>query len=382
MRRALALALALFGCGGEPATTTDILVTLPFDVVFPQAQDPDVPVSHAPDLASHDAAAGAEDGDGATIDAPDSKAGAPDAISSDGALRSECTPGTQRCTGAKHREHCTPDGQWTPMDGCALATACHPPTGACAPVVCEPQSSQCASSFATQKCLPSGTGWEAAHACPAGIGCKDGKCFDSGCLSRALLLVDASSSMGVHWETVQASIQAVIAANPKATFGLLPFPSEAKPCTVSGTPAVAIDDKAPDAVGAWFQTHPPFGQTPLVDALAAVAANAGAIFGPGGGSLVVISDGADTCAFPLEADPITREAKIVTALADSTAGLLQSGVQTWVVGYAYEGSTGQLDAIAEAGGTPAGKWLPAGTEQELTVALKGIARDLKACLAD
>ncbi|GMV41077.1 MAG: hypothetical protein AMXMBFR64_27930 [Myxococcales bacterium] len=381
MERMLCLAMALVGCGGEPATTADIMVTLPFDVVFAEADAGAQADTLVLDAVASDLAGGNDEAD-TTLEDQDTAAPADTGTTDAGTPPKQCTPGALQCTGAKHREKCTQDGHWTTTDGCALATACHPPTGTCAPVVCEPQSSQCASSFATQKCLPSGTGWEAAHACPAGVGCKDGKCFDSGCLSRALLLVDASSSMGVHWETVQASIQAVIAANPKATFGLLPFPSEAKPCTVSGTPAVAIDDQAPDAVGAWFQTHPPFGQTPLVDALAAVAASAGAIFGPGGGSLVVISDGADTCAFPLEADPIAREAKIVAALTDSTSALLESGVQTWVVGYAYEGSTGQLDAIAEAGGTPAGTWLPAGTEQELTVALKGIARDLKTCLAD
>lgn len=374
------LLLAVVRCAA-PAEPPDAQSALPWDIQFPGPDAPAADVAPDANPATDAAPDTAPDAD-ATQDA-----GAPDAPPrSDTPGRStpdtpstECSPGARRCAGVKARERCDVTGHWRESGACALATACHPPTGACAPIVCEPQSSACASSFAKRRCLPTGTGWEAAEACPDGHGCRDGTCIDPSCLSQALILVDASSSMGVHWDAVQASIAAVAAANPKVTFGLVPFPA-AGACGVTSTPAVPLGSKDASALGTWFQSHPPYGQTPLVDALAAVEQAAPALF-PGGGSLLLLSDGADTCAWPLEPDPAVREAQVVEALAASTAALRDThDVDTWVIGYAYQGSTAQLDAIAQSGGTPTGAWIPAGSEQELLVALETIVADLKGCL--
>lgn len=380
------LASALAVACTEPAPARDATVGVPWDVHFPTTD------AATSDAGPADAATGSADAeadappDDVAADAGPPADGAPTADASDtpaGALdtsTTSCAPGARRCAGVKTRERCDATGQWREAAPCALSTACHPPTGACSPVVCEPQTTSCASSFATRRCLPTGTGWEPAEACPDGLGCQDGTCIDPSCLARALLLVDASSSMAAHWDAVQASIAAVAAANPKVTFGLLPFPASAA-CGVTVLPAVPIDTKDPAAVPTWFAAHAPYGQTPLVDALAATEQAAVALFGPVGGSLVVLSDGADTCAWPLEPDPVDREAKVTAALAASAAMLRDAhGVQTWVIGYAYQGSTGQLDAIAQSGGTATGAWVPAGSEQELTLALGSIVADLKGCL--
>ena len=131
-------------------------------------------------------------------------------------------------------------------------------------------------------------------------------------------------------------------------------------------------------MAAWFEEHQPFGQTPLLAAMNHMGAVLPDTF-PAGGALVVLSDGADTCAYSGMSYE-EREALIVDELGAVTSGLFADhGIKTVVVGYQYEGNPDQLNAIAQSGGTGMEAYTEAGGEQELTMALVAIVDDLKEC---
>jgi hypothetical protein len=61
--------------------------------------------------------------------------------------------------------------------------------------------------------------------------CKNATCIYSGCVPSALLVIDRSSSMEYHWDTVRDSVAQWVEANPGVRFGLYTFPGEMS-CTV------------------------------------------------------------------------------------------------------------------------------------------------------
>ena len=63
----------------------------------------------------------------------------------------------------------------------------------------------------------------------------------------------------------------------------------------------------------------------------------------------------------------------------STLGLLNQNIRTYVVGYNYDNDTSGLDARAVNGGTRRDHYTYVGDEEELDRAFESIIRDMKAC---
>ncbi|MFH1530396.1 MAG: vWA domain-containing protein [Pseudomonadota bacterium] len=289
-----------------------------------------------------------------------------------------CTPEAWFCVDLGTAAECNAAGDFYEETTCPFGNKCSEITGTCAPMVCGPASVACATPTSWRKCLPSGTGWSVETACLDGKVCAKGICMKEECLSQVVFLVDTSQSMNLHWGAVAASIGALTSDNPLSTIGLATFPEFMSICEVPQDLKVPFAAGAGPDVAAWFEEHQPFGQTPLLAAMNHMAAVLPDIF-PGGGALVVLSDGADTCAYstlPYE----EREALIVGELGAVTAGLFADhGIKTVVVGYLYEGNTDQLNAIALSGGTGMASYTEAGNEEELTMALVALVEDLKEC---
>jgi hypothetical protein len=102
--------------------------------------------------------------------------------------------------------------------------------------------------------------------------------------------------------------------------------------------------------------------------------NAAEIFGDLGGSLIVLTDGQDSCYY-------NQGLAIQTFLALATSALyLDYKVTTYSIGYSYGGSTPiELDTIAINGGSGLRSHISAGNEEELSSALEGVIDRVKFC---
>lgn len=289
-----------------------------------------------------------------------------------------CAPDAWFCVDLETAAECNATGDYYEELICPFGNKCSEITGKCEPMVCAPAAVACATPSSWHKCLPSGTGWSLETDCPEGTVCADGFCMKEECLSQLVFLVDTSQSMALHWDAVAASIEALTTNNPLSFIGLATFPEFNTICEVPQALKVPFAAGAGSDVAAWFEDNQPFGQTPLLAAMNHMAAILPDTF-PGSGALVVLSDGADTCSYSdLSYDE--REALIAEELAAATAGLFADhGIKTVVVGYQYQGNPGQLNAIAQNGGTGMETYTEAGDEQELTMALVAIVDDLKEC---
>ncbi len=289
-----------------------------------------------------------------------------------------CTPNEWLCLDLETAAECNDEGDYYDEMICSFGAKCSEISGKCEPTVCNPASVACATPTSWHKCLPSGTGWSFETGCPEGKVCANGSCMNEDCLSQVVFLVDTSQSMATHWDAVAASIEALMSNNPLSYVGLATFPEFMSICDVPQTFKVPFAAGAGPDVAAWFEEHQPFGQTPLLAAMNHMGAVLPDTF-PAGGALVVLSDGADTCAYSGMSYE-EREALIVDELGAVTSGLFADhGIKTVVVGYQYEGNPDQLNAIAQSGGTGMEAYTEAGGEQELTMALVAIVDDLKEC---
>jgi hypothetical protein len=292
-----------------------------------------------------------------------------------------CTPGEDACLALKMSGHCNEAGDaWNKTD-CEDGYACNETSGKCQSVLCSPSSSGCADGTHTQECLPSGTGYTAPIPCDGGYVCAGGKCMAEECLAEVLFLVDTSSSMYSHWEAVGTSILKMAAMSPTASFGMINFPKYGNSgCDIPSGAVVPLAAGQSAGLSAWFEENNAFGLTPLVATMQAMPALLPGLFTSGKGTLILLSDGADTCAYASMTDLEEREKLVIADLEAAAADLLaKSGIKTFVIGYQYEGNTAELDAIAKNGGTGKDTYTEAGNEQELFSALVGIAKDLKLC---
>ncbi len=299
-------------------------------------------------------------------------------IDASGETTVTCTPEAFFCLDLETSAECNAEGDYYEEVVCPFGNKCSELSGVCEPMTCAPASVACATSTSWHKCLPSGTGWSFETACPEGKICANGSCMNEECLSQVVFLVDTSQSMALHWDAVAASIAALGSDNPASYIGLATFPEFLTICEVPQAFKVPFASGAGDDVAAWFGENDPFGQTPLLAAMEHMAGVLPDVF-PAGGALVVLSDGADTCAYPGMSYE-EREALIVEGLTETTAALFtEHGIKTVVVGYQYEGNPDQLNAIAANGGTGKETYTQAGNEEELTMALVALVDDLKAC---
>lgn len=289
----------------------------------------------------------------------------------DGGACVTCIPGLPGCVDLETEGLCAEDGQTLdPVVDCADDFGCSELTGRCEPKTCAGGEAECDGIAAFHPCLPSRTGFALeAETCPEGAAvCLGAGCQDAACVPTILLLVDRSGSMTDKWDQVEESVLAVVAANPEAAFALLPFPALGG-CEVVPTPDPPLGFHAPETLAAWFDAILPGGATPLAAALETVEENAAGIFGATHGSVIVLSDGEDTCYF----------GDVAAVLAETAQALWKDhGVSTYVIGYAFSGDSAQLDALAQAGGTGAKAHTPAGNVPELIAALQEIL-DRLAC---
>lgn len=283
-----------------------------------------------------------------------------------------CTPGQWLCPSVRSRALCSEDGSTIGVpEACPPEQRCAGDTGECRDLLCTPGDTSCAGDRSIARCADDGQAWLAPEYCNPGTFCIQAQCALGGCLGHVLLLIDRSGSMEQHWGEVRRSVLRLVSENPTARFGVMGFP-DWYTCEIPAWPQISLSTHNLDAkLTAFFDDNPPGGPTPLAASLEQVRARAVSLFGDEAGTLVVLSDGADTCA-----DPTT----ILETLTSVTSALRTArGVTTWVIGYRYTGDEAQLDAIAAEGGTPDGVYLPAGNEQELDEAFRGIVTDWKLC---
>jgi hypothetical protein len=282
-----------------------------------------------------------------------------------------CTPNELLCLGPTTSATCKASGGGvTKVIECPTGKFCRPETGLCQPPLCTPIKVECLDQASYRTCASDGSAWSEPQACPDKYLCSGDECVYENCMGHVLLVVDRSGSMFDHWNSVLKSMVTLIQENPKARFGLVGFPIINTACDVRAGIEVALE---PDNVASfidWFSSNQPYGWTPLKAAMTAVEGFAPTLFAGVPGTIVVLSDGADTC-----------DVDVVTALAAITSDLwTQHEIQTYVIGYAFEDQdTSQLDAMAANGGTKHTTYIAAGNETELTNAFKGIVSDFKLC---
>lgn len=253
-------------------------------------------------------------------------------------------------------------------------------------IACEADASECLSETTYRLCSSDGKAWSGALTCPEGEAClldevqpegesARGRCLPYACSPRVLLLVDFSGSMSSHWESVRTSVARLVAENPELRFGLKSFPDVSNgSCGVSATLEIPFGEDNAEAFDDWFLDNPPSGATPLAEGIDTMRENAEAIFGNLGGSMIVLTDGEDSCYYD-------QGLGIQTFLALATSALyVDHQVTTYSIGYSYGGATAvELDTIAINGGSGLRAHIPAGSEEELTEALDGVIDKVKFC---
>ncbi len=279
----------------------------------------------------------------------------------------------------KARQRCTSgEVEWQEDTTCALGSTCK--DGVC--LACEANRTECLSETTYRACTSDGLAWSTPLTCgadeaclPIAAGSTEGRCLPYACSPRVLLLVDFSGSMSPHWESVRASVAAIVSANPDLRFGLKTFPDvDSWGCDVSPTLEIPFAEDNAGLFDAWFADNDPTGATPLADAMEVMRQNANAIFSELGGTIIVLSDGQDSCYWDSSGPPITF------ALATSTAGLYeQARVRTFAIGYSFGGDPGELNTISNNGGTGLRTHIPAGDEEELTDAFQDVIDKVKFC---
>jgi hypothetical protein len=320
-----------------------------------------------------------------------------------------CTPGTQECVDEQSQRQCADDGlSWLEPTSCEPAetcleggcyicpageAVCHDDKtvkvcsdngaswndyiacsedelcieGAC--VSCGLEKTCLTTDMVLEECTNDGVNWSQQTLCEPEHFCAKGECLYEACFSDVLLLVDRSGSMSGDWNNVKQSVTSLIDTSDFAQFALLSFPGDGS-CGVAE--ALDVDWTLGDSTpfGVWFDDFGPNGSTPLVGALEQVYTLAPLFFKAKGGTLVVLSDGQDTCANGNEELDLMNYA---------AALFVNYKVTSYVIGYNFGGNAGQLNAIAANGGSAVKEYIPAGNEAELTEALNSIVTDLKLC---
>ncbi len=282
-----------------------------------------------------------------------------------------CVPHEARCPALLVSEVCAWDGQSWETGACKSGEVCQADLGGCVPVMCDPFATECTGDKTLRSCSGDGLAWEGST-CDSDHYCVGGYCLYGHCLGHVLLLIDRSSSMKPHWQVMRESVLKLVAQHQQTRFGLMAFPGDEK-CSVPGEPAIPLTlFGKKELFEAYFDMHGPGISTPLLFGLQQVRAHREEIFAGQGGVLVVISDGEDTC--------LTSKKLVVEGLEEEVQGLSAAGVQTYVIGYNYQGDSSQLDAIARHGNTGRDTYVRAGDESELDDAFSGIVSDIKLCL--
>jgi hypothetical protein len=260
---------------------------------------------------------------------------------------------------------------WEAETLCAVGQTCV--EGRCE--ACTADATECLSETTFRQCADDGSRWGAETACDEGEACFGTRCLPYACSPRVLFLVDYSGSMSTHWPSVREAVNLIVAGNPDVRFGLKSFPGVNDfSCSVGASLEIPFAEDNGDVFDGWFEDNPPSGGTPLAAGLEAIETNAESIFGNLGGTVIVLTDGQDTCYGGGGGTPITAFLAVVTATLR-----LEHEVPTYAIGYAFGGDTTELDTIANNGGTGYSAHIPATNASELTDVLGGIIDRVKFC---
>ena len=250
--------------------------------------------------------------------------------------------------------------------------------------ICEANTKYCIDETTAQVCRGDGSEWVTID-CPETQTCLDGVCLQPECFPGVMFLVDRSTSMHPHWDSVAASIESVVNMHPGVRFGLSAFPASEDffgACSTGDDwPHVGIQSDSNTVLADWFSNNGVSGSTPLVNAMEWMSENSASIWGGEEvGSLIVLSDGQDKCdCSRWDDDDVRRSECAADDLAEATQLLQQQNVNTYVIGYNYSGNTLELDAIAANGGTAFSEPVFAGNESQLANVFDELVRDIKLC---
>ena len=248
---------------------------------------------------------------------------------------------------------------------CVGDTQCF--AGAC--VSCIPGSTRCVAE-GIQTCNADGMTYSEPTACPQTSTCIAGVCTEDGCLPRVILVVDRSGSMDLEWGAVTASINTLTVQNP-GYYGLIAFPGVLDSCGAPSALDVPLKLDNSFALNLWMNTANVTGATPLLEVMETLSWLAPTVFEGQPGTLVVLSDGDDSCA----------DGDVPQALGGLAQQLYsQYAITTYAIGYGYTTpDSSELNSLTSNGGSGTTQHLIAGNEAELTDAFQGIVDDIKYC---
>lgn len=198
-----------------------------------------------------------------------------------------------------------------------------------------------------------------------------------------LVVLDRSGSMASppttfppvftsKWDIMHSGLQSIATAKDQSIkFGLLEFPSDDN-CAADATPEVPIMLGSAPAIGAYFGSRSPNGNTPAHVALGSALTYFNSIpVNMAGRYVLFATDGLPNCS---GGDPNTAsDAETVAAVT----ALFNAGIKTYVLGFGTFGlNTGVLNDAAVAGGEAkpgATKFYEANNAADLNAALTQIA---------
>jgi Mg-chelatase subunit ChlD len=229
------------------------------------------------------------------------------------------------------------------------------------------------------------TSVSATFGCPTRIGPTQDICSTRDFYLRfpavgVLLLQDFSGSMtdADKWADATTAITRMIVddKNNYVEFGLDLFPDTHlidDYCGIDNYPNVPVGRYNNYAIIDQISNNDPFGSTPLLNALKRITFRPGRIGESRvSGSLVVISDGADTCA---------ENVDVVAELGANTQSLVDNySIKVFAIGFGSEVNPAELNAIAAAGGTGLNTYAQANNLAELQDIFSMISSMVTSCV--
>jgi Mg-chelatase subunit ChlD len=182
-----------------------------------------------------------------------------------------------------------------------------------------------------------------------------------------------------RWTEATSAITNMLVSdrNNGIEFGLDLFPDTAEGtgnCDIQPYPNIPVGNYNHHMIIDWLSHEVPNGSTPLIKALERYVYNPGRIGEADvSGSLVIVSDGADSCGSFPPSKP--------TQLEDATKAIVDKfGVKVFAIGFGSGVSAPQLNAIAKNGGTGQTTYSKAADQTELEQVFDMISSAVTSCI--